>query len=410
MKRFSYRALSPSGQVVSGTIEALDAADGRRQMDSLHLVLIEMSPVSERLTSASSKLGGLIQLLFASSPEPRDIILFIQNLGAMLASSVRLDHALDLLAEPEMAGSLSGQIRAIRSSIMAGDSLYGALTQFPEEFPRGMQAMIMMAEQSGTLPVVLASIAAEREKSLRLKQKIVDALTYPAFLLVAVFCVLVFFIGFVLPQFSAVLTDMGAKADPNLLALLHASAYLAGHRRESLIGLAFLTTLVLVLLRTDKHRAVWMENLKRLPLLRSIDDDYRTAVFCRNFGNLIGHGVSLTEAIDLVGQSVARSGTRQLWESAREEVRQGRRVFDALGDIGDLSTVALRMLRIGEETGQMSALASRAADIFEARVERRIEKTIGIMGPAAIIAVSVMIGGLIVSVMSALMSVNQLVG
>jgi general secretion pathway protein F len=410
MTRYSFRALSPAGDVISGILDAADAVSCRRQIEGDNLILIEMTVVSSTADSAEVGLIDYLRRLTTAAPHPRNVIMFIQNLGAMLASRVRLDYALDLLTAPEMTGGLSGQVKAIRTSVMSGEPLSGALARYPDLFAPDMLALVAMAEQSGTLPSVLLSIAKERERGLRLKEKVTDALTYPAFLLTAAAFVLVFFIGFVLPQFSSVLTDMGAKADPTLLAILHISAYLGTHGREMTLISGVVLVLLLITLRTARQRATWVGVLIRLPVISSIDDEYRTAAFCRNFGNLIGYGVSLTEAIDLVGRSVARPSALPRWERAREEVRQGKRIFDALAGIDGLSGIALRMLRIGEETGEMSDLALRAADIFEARVERRIEKAIGIIGPAAIILVSLVIGGLIVSVMSALMSINQLVG
>ena len=410
MTQFTFRALSPAGTVVSGMMDAPDAASCQRQIEGDNLILIEMGAVQS--ASAEANIGVIDQFrrMISGTPKPSDVILFIQNLGAMLGARVRLDHALDLLTSHEMTGVLSGHVKSIRTSVMSGEPLSGALAHHPDLFPREMLALVAMAEQSGTLPSVLISIAKERERGLRLKQKILDALTYPAFLLGAVVLVLVFFVGFVLPQFSAVLTDMGAKADPTLVAFLHFSTFLGTHRFEVSLGACAVLLLALFAVRTASQREIWIGFLTRLPVIRTIDNDYRTAAFCRNFGSLIGQGVSLPDAIDLVGRSVARPGTRPVWEQAREEVRQGRRLFDALAGIDGLSAIALRMLRIGEETGEMSDLALRAAEMFEARVERRIEKVIGFLGPAAIIVVSLVIGGLIVSVMSALMSVNQLVG
>ncbi len=430
MADFLLKYADTSGQVHSQVAQGTTAVEVRERYAKQGFLVYSVKPRSTGISlSGDIHIPGHKKKLNIEK-----FLIFNQQFVTLIRAGLPILKSLDLLAErltdPKLTPYINGVREEVRrgvllseafrqqslfpkmyvTSVMAGESLSGALSHHPELFPPGMLALVAMSEQSGTLPDILSAIATERERALRLKQKAVDALTYPAFLLAAVACVLVFFIGFVLPQFSAVLTDMGTKADPTLLSLLHASTYVGAHRLEaSLLGLMVLGIL-LVALRSAGRRAAWVGALVRLPVIRSIDDDYRTAAFCRNFGNLTGHGVSLTDAIDLVGRSVARPGTLQIWMRAREDVRQGRRVFDALAGTGDLSTVALRMLRIGEETGQMSALALRAADIFEMRVERRIEKAIGFVGPAAIIVVSLVIGGLIVSVMTALMSVNQLAG
>ena len=410
MTRYRYQGLAPNGDVISGSLEARDTELARRSIEAKQLIPIEITADTELSPadgSSSSRLLRQIRGLFGK-PTEQDIHSFIQNLGIMLEASVRLDQALALLESPEMSGSLSGYIQKIRTHVMAGESLSVALSQAPELFPKSMLALISLAEQSGLLPRVLIAIAKERAKALKLKQKAWDGLQYPAMLLVAACGVLVFFISFVLPQFAPVLIDMGAKADPTLLGLLKFSLSLNAHRAAALAGITAAVVLLALIVRNKERRARWFGRIARLPGARSLDRDYRTAIFCRNFNHLIDNGVSVADAIYLVGQSVARPESFAAWTKARDDVRHGERAFEALARIGDLSPTALRMLRIGEEMGQMPALAERAANLFEERFERRLEKLIGIVGPLAIIVVSLVISGLIISVMSALMSINDL--
>lgn len=405
MKRYSYKALTPSGDVIAGMLDAESDIDGRKQIEARGMIPIE-------ITKSGINDGGLDlnwRSWFTPSASEKDVTDFLQQLAILLQASVRLDHALELLAHKELAGAMAEPVRDIRRAILSGESLSRALSRHRNLFPDSMDALVALAEQSGTLPNAIAAIATERERTAKLKQKALDALTYPAFLLMAVAGVLFFFITFVLPQFRPIIADTGSKADPVLLTLLDLSAFFELHRTEALFVLIAALIGLVLFFRSPTRRLGVLNLVLKTPGLRVIARDYRTARFCRNFGHLAERGIALVDAIELTGKTITAFDSQIRFAEARDAVRQGQSVFDALEKTGLLAPVALRMLRIGEETGRIPAIAIKAAELFEARVERQLEKLVGLIGPIAIMIVSLIVGGLIVSVMTALMSINQLV-
>jgi general secretion pathway protein F len=148
----------------------------------------------------------------------------------------------------------------------------------------------------------------------------------------------------------------------------------------------------------------------RVPGLAGIFQFYRTTLFCRNLGVLLGSGVSLTGTLRILVDIMAVTGNAAGWSAAADRVRHGGKLSDALSADSSLPPMALRMLRLGEETGQLPVLAGRVAEFYEARLQRSLDRIVGIIGPLAIVTISTVVGGLIVSVMTALLSVTQLVG
>jgi general secretion pathway protein F len=148
----------------------------------------------------------------------------------------------------------------------------------------------------------------------------------------------------------------------------------------------------------------------RLPGLSSVFQFYRTSLFCRNLGVLLGSGVSLTATLRILVDIMAVTGRLDAWTLAADRVRHGGKLSEALSASSSLPPMALRMLRLGEETGQLPVLAGRVAEFYEAKLQRSLDRIVGIIGPLAIISISTVVGGLIVSVMTALLSVTQLVG
>src|SRR5262249_45710299 len=135
-----------------------------------------------------------------------------------------------------------------------------------------------------------------------------------------------------------------------------------------------------------------------------------TGVFCRNLSVLLSSGMTLSSALLILADMIGVTGLPAAWPHIVERVRQGSKLSDALAEVNALPTMAVRMLKLGEETGELPTLSVRIADFYEAKLQRSLDRMVGIAGPAAIITISVAVGGLIVSVMTSLLSVTQIVG
>jgi general secretion pathway protein F len=166
----------------------------------------------------------------------------------------------------------------------------------------------------------------------------------------------------------------------------------------------------LILARQAKFRAVLILRLVRFPIIRSIVKLHQTAMFCRNLEVLLTAGVALTTSLRIIANMMAAWGSHAVWTSVVERVRQGSKLSEALEEAGSLPPMAVRILRLGEETGQLPALAGRVAEFYETKLQRNLDRLVGLVGPVSIIVISMIVGGLIVSVMTALLSVTQSVG
>ena len=233
---------------------------------------------------------------------------------------------------------------------------------------------------------------------------------YPLFVLAAAGSVLLFFLGFVLPQFASVLKDFGAKVDQTLLIFLNLSTLMRDNADTLLAGTATLIALVWLTLRRAEVRQRITDLLVRLPGIRTMIDYHRAALFCRNLGVLLSSGVHLTTTLNILIGMMAGNGSTTRWTDVADRVRHGAKLSDALMSTEALPSMAIRMLRLGDETGQLPLLAGRVAEFYEAKLQRALDRVVGIAGPAAVVAISLVVGGLIVSVMTALMSVSQIVG
>jgi general secretion pathway protein F len=404
MPSFHYKAITQAGEIVTGSISAPTVAEVARRIEYLGLMPVD-TITEERAKSAGSSFFTL-----GKRAKAEDVTVFTLDLALLLKAGARLDDGLELLSSDTDVGGLRPIVAKVRASILSGESFGEGLAHHPALFPAMYVALVRVGEASGSLGEILEVLAAERARAEGLRRKLSDALRYPAFVLLAAMAVLTFFLLFVLPQFATVLRDFNAKLDPTVSMFIAISDFLRAHGDVLGIGLVAAIAGAWFLLRRPTTRAAVINVVSRLPLVRPMLMYHRTTLFCRNLGVLLGAAVPLTTTLRILVDMMAASSNRAIWTQMVERVRHGGKLSDALTDTDALPSMAVRMLRLGEETGQMPMLAGRVAEFYEAKLQRSLDRVVGIVGPASIIAISIIVGGLIVSVMTSLLSVSQIVG
>jgi general secretion pathway protein F len=403
MPNFRYKAITQAGEIVTGEIAAPTAAEVARRIEYLGLVPVDT--VTEERPEGAASFFTLTQ-----RAKSEDVTVFTLDLALLLKAGARLDDALELLSGDSDVGGLRRTVGRIRAAILSGESFGEALTRHPSLFPPIYVALVRVGEASGSLPEILEVLAAERARGEALRRKLGDALRYPAFVLLAAMSVLLFFLLFVLPQFASVLRDFNAKLDPIVVTFISMSEFLRANGTALAVSLALVIAAFWLMLRRPAARAAMVTQLSRLPLIKPILTYHRTTLFCRNLGVLLASAVPLTTTLRILVDMMANTSDRSVWTRMVERVRHGGKLSDALTDTAALPTMAVRMLRLGEETGQLPMLAARVAEFYEAKLQRSLDRIVAVVGPAAIIAISIIVGGLIVSVMTSLLSVSQVIG
>jgi general secretion pathway protein F len=401
---FRYRALTQKGEIVHGTLSAPTAAEVAHRIEYLQLLPIETIEETRKVAASGGDFG-----LF-NRPTAAEVTTFTRDLALLLKAGARLDDALELLASDTDVGRLRPVVGKLRAALLGGESLAAAVAEHPSLFPPMYVALVRVGEVSGTLDQVLEMLGAERARAELMRRKLTDAMQYPAFVLIAAICVMLFFILFVLPQFSSVLQDFGAKSDSALSVFIKLSDFLRANATVMMLASAGAIAGVWWLLRRPGAVAAVVNAVSRIPGIAGIFQFYRTTLFCRNLGVLLSSGVNLTATLRILVDIMAVTGSVTTWAAAADRVRRGGKLSDALSASNNLPPMAVRMLRLGEETGQLPALAGRVAEFYEAKLQRSLDRIVGIIGPLAIVTISSVVGGLIVSVMTALLSVTQLVG
>src|SRR3984885_14038567 len=247
---FRYRALTQNGEIVNGTLSAPTSAEVARRIEYLRLLPIET--VEDKRAASSSGGFGLF-----GRPSAAEITTFTRDMALLLKAGARLDDALELLAADADVGRMRPVVGKLRAALLSGESLADAVADHPTLFPPMYGALVRVGEVSGTLDQVLEMLGAERARAELMRRKLTDAMQYPAFVLVAAVGVMLFFILFVLPQFSSVLQDFGGKSDPAPSTFIHLSEFMrANGTALSLTGIALVASVWLTLRRPGARAAI----------------------------------------------------------------------------------------------------------------------------------------------------------
>ena len=393
--------MSQTGEIVTGSISADSREELARRIEYLGFI---------RIDGAGRGRASRGALSFAARARAEAAPIMTADLALLLKTGARIHDALDLMANEASAGRLRPTLAKISAAVASGDSFADALARYPDLFSPMYVALCRAGENSGALETVLETLATERQRAEALRRRIIDALRYPAFIMAAATAVLLFFLIVVLPQFEGVLRDFNAKIDPMLGVFLAVSGGLRAHLNLFALAAAALVAGVWWASTRRELRSAFVDALGRIPFMDRVFEYRRAALFCRNLGLLLTSGVGLAPALRIIVDIMASTGKSDAWARTVDFVRHGGKLSEALTETRALPPMAVRTLRLGEETGRLPMVLGRVADFYESKLQRSLDRIVAVVGPAAIIAIALVVGGLIVSVMTALLSVNQLAG
>jgi general secretion pathway protein F len=400
MPQFRYRAVTPAGEFVAGEVDAPSRQEVLRRIEYLGHMAIEAEPAAAGMLARH---GGFL----AISTSPHEVTAFLRELALLLRARVTLEAALHTLGDDTGKG-LTRFAGALRASISAGESFADALERHPAIIEPAYVAMVRAGEASGNLDSVVHAIVEDRARRHLLTERIGSAIRYPCFLVGSAALILVFFLVYVVPQFEPVFKDLGAKLNSGAAFVIAASAWLRGNADMVLASSIALILAAWFVFKRPQTRKTMIAALSCVPGIAGLLRDRRAARLLGTLGLLIENGVALPAALKILRDIVTEPRHASAAERVHEQVRNGRRFADALAETDLLPPLAVRMLRVGDETGDLASIARHAAQFYEHKLGTGLDRLMGAIGPIVIVLVSIVIGGLIVSIMSALLSITDL--
>ncbi len=403
--RYAYRAYDESGRLIAGEI----AADSREAaLNALHRrgefpieVVSGESPARQRWWNHEIV---LIRRITTSG-----LALFTREMAILVKAGLPLDETLRIAAlQPALSPPMRRIAENLLTRVLEGQSLSQAMGAEAGAFPEYYWRLVRGGEASGSLAEALDDLARFLERSADLRAKIASALLYPAILLTVAVLTVIAIMTILLPAIVPLLRDAGAPLPFIVQALDDVRGLVAGHPLLWIGATAALAISIAVLLITGAFMHTLSHVALRLPVIRGLVTKREVARFSRTLGTLMKNGVPMLEALRISSGVLTNRTYRSMIEAAAEEVRQGAPLIRPLSLSGHFPEIALRLIAVGEKTAQLEPMLSRVADIFEASLQRQLDRTAALIAPVLTIAIGALVGGLIVSVMSALLSINEL--
>jgi len=400
MNNFYFRAVASDGQLRTGTINADSerwvAQELRRQ--GLTPVYVGNQPKKEFDFKLPAFKGA----------KRKDVLFFTQELSTLLNAGVPLDRALTITSELTTRASFRTLVLDILRVVKGGKSLADSLGTHPEYFSELFINMVRAGEASGSLAVVFERLSEFERTRDDLRNYILSSMAYPCLLSIVGIASILVLMNFVVPRFAMVFEQSRIPIPGPTKVLIDTSDFL---RAYGWIGLTLLVGGLLGLLayvRTTAGRLWWDSLRLRIPLLGDALRKAETARFARAMGTLVSNSVPLVQSIGIAGATLNNKKISTSLEAVATGVKRGEGIAGPLKKAGQFPPLAGHLLSVGEETGRLDTMFIRMADIYDADTRTSIRRFTSLFEPLVILTMGLIVGSLILSILVAIVSVNDI--
>ena len=404
MPVFTYRAADRRGQTVDGVMEAPDA---RAVVERLHreaFYPIRVEPHTER-----KRLGAALSFAPSSRVRPRELLAFTQQLATLFEAGLPLDRALTVLEELAPTPRLKTIVTDLIHSVRGGSTLSDALLRHhPRPFSRLYVNMVRAGEKGGVLEVALRRLAEFLEARAAFRDAVVSALAYPLVITGVGAAAIIFLLTFVIPRFATIFADLGQTIPLPTQILLAVST----RAREYWWVAPPLILAVALVWRlwtsTAEGRLAWDQWVLRLPIIGPLATKIETERFTRTLGTMLKSGVPVLGAMAVVGDMMNNQAIAGAVGRIAQDVKRGGTIAASMREHAPFPSLAVHMVRVGEETGRLEEMLLKVADTFEADVRSELKRVIGLLEPVIILGMGVLVAFIVVAMLLAIFSINEL--
>ena len=405
MPAFRYEAVDATGAASKGVLHADSPRAARADLRARGLIPLAIDVIADQLDAA----GKLRARRFGDKLSTVELALFTRQLASLLEANLPLEQAFTALMEQAERVYMRDLIAAIRGEVMSGASLSDALARHPRDFADIYRALVASGEQIGQLAGVLSRLADYIERRNALVQKVRLAFTYPAIVTVVAFAIVIFLLTYVVPQIVSVFANTKQQLPFLTVAMLAISDFV---RSWGWMVALLSATLFYAWRNALKDPAVklrWHSWLLTAPLYGRFERSLNTARFASTLAITTSSGVPILRALQTSRDTLSNVALRQQVEEATNSVREGVSLARALSQHKHFPPMLIHMIRAGEVTGELPAMLDRAANVQEQDLERRAMLIAGLLEPALILAMGVVVLLIVLAVLMPIIEINQLV-
>jgi general secretion pathway protein F len=404
MPVYEYRGLSAEGKKVRGIIDAPTPRMARTKLRALQIFPVDIREEISKPHVAEDPLARLFVRV-----RPQDVSIITRQLATLLEAGMPLVSALDAIIEQTDNHAVKRIISQVREEIKEGRSFADALDRHRKVFSDLYVNMIRAGEESGALEGVLLRLADFTENQILLKNRIRAVLAYPLIMTIIGAGVMIFLLTFVIPTVTQVFEEMGQTLPLPTRILMAVSNLFQGYWWVIIIGCILLIVGIKRYLQTPKGALHWDRVKLRFPLFGGLILRGAVARFARTLATLLKGGLPILNSLEIVKTVVNNQLLAQAIEETKVEVREGEGIAPSLKRSGLFPAIVTHMIATGEASGNLEVMLSKVADAYEAEVESKVTALTSILEPLIILAMGVVVGFIVISILLPIFEMNQLV-
>lgn len=400
MPEFSYKAVKGSGQVVEGVLVA-------ETQPALVAELRQKGFLPIRVSLKNGAIGSRFAFLRRGRLSSADRLGFARQLATLVRAGIPLDRSLALsrdLAEKPALGEVIG--RTLKE-LRGGKSLANSLADCGDFFPPLYVAMVRAGEASGTLPAVLDRLVEFEEFSDELKSYLVSALIYPALLVTVGGAAIALLLGWVVPRFAQVFEEAGRDLPLPTLILMKVSEVVRGYGWLGILLFGAGVWAWSRWVRTEPGRLRWDGWRLKAPLVGPVLLKLEVARFAKTMGTLLNQAVPIIAALRLTREVAGNRVIAGAIEPVMQGIKRGQGFATPLAEAGFFPPLAVQLATLGEQTGKLDTMLFQIAEIYDREVRTATKRLMALVEPAVILMMGLIVGGIVVSTLLAIVSMNE---
>lgn len=399
MATFGYEAIDSSGKALKGSVEADNIDKARQDLTGQGLVVVSVTEQNALTKDINIDIGG--------KPTARDLSVFCRQFVSMVRAGVTILDALKMLADATENKKLKQAIVEVRANAEKGESLADSLAQHPKIFPGLMINMVAAGEASGSLDKSMERMATQFERSNKTRALVKKAMMYPMVLCIVMVAVVIVMLVVVIPNYASMFADLGTDMPGITKAVMAASDFVKAYWFIIVPVLVALFVGVKAFSATDTGKHFFGKIAIKLPLTKDLVVKSASAQMARTLSTLLGSGVPLIEAVDIVSGTMTNIYFKEALEDAKDEITIGQPLSRPLERCGLFPPMVYHMTRIGEETGNTEDMLNKLADYYEEEVEMAVQTLMAAMEPMIIVVMAAIVSVLIAACMAPMLSMYQ---
>jgi general secretion pathway protein F len=405
MALYRFKATTMDGQIIEGEMEGQDRASVIARIQEAGQIPIRAEPVRAGLRGLR---GGGLHLARRRPLSRAQIEAFTQELSALLQAELPLDRALQIMLAVGADAAVKRLTEAVLEAVRGGAALSDALAQQSGVFSAFYVNMIRASEAGGRLDAGLQRLVEYLDKARVLRERVLSALIYPGILVSVAGLSLVLILTYVVPKVTEIFEEADATLPLATRFVIASADLLQAYGWLLALAVALGVVGTRRVLATAGGRRAWDRQLLRLPIVGDVIRKIETARFSRSMAVLLDNGLPLINALGIAKDTLSNRVLADALADTAETVKAGRGLADPLVAQGLFPRLALQMLKVGEETGQLQEMLLRVADTYDRETSNAIQRLLALLEPILIVGLGAVIGGIIMSVLVAIVSVNEL--